>query len=245
MSQSFIRVRNKAEIDKLIDEVMKNKRTLTNAVTDYVVGNEFSQGEEAKKQAPVLAGLNKIVDKIDERLTVPVYENGKIKMNPDKTIARKTFMDMMMELINNNNTLTHDIKTHITKNTSRILFGLMESAALNHTNLTSLKKLSKKLGTTLTALLTATSGVAEITQLPLENVIDLLKSIKTEVARRIVESVGDTDNDDDEEIDRQFRGSAGQRDLGHDVSGGDTDDDDDDKPQSQGGHTTKKEKKKT
>ena len=107
MSQSFIRVRTKAEIDKLIDEVAKNKKTLTNAVTDMVVGTEFGKTEDKKRESPIVSGLNKIVEKIDERLAPPdLNPNGTVKLDPrDNSVIRIPIVSTIVNAIANNTNL--------------------------------------------------------------------------------------------------------------------------------------------
>src|ERR1700719_730460 len=93
---SFVRVRSKAEIDKLIDTVTKNKKTLQDAVTDDVVGSQFTQAETIKSQKPLLQGLDKIVSKIDERLAPPNLDAlGNPVIKPDGSIDRKSFIGIM------------------------------------------------------------------------------------------------------------------------------------------------------
>ena len=62
MAQSFRKIKSKAELDKLIDTVTRNKKTLQGEVTDQVVGKEFAQ--TASKTDPVISGLNEIVKRL-------------------------------------------------------------------------------------------------------------------------------------------------------------------------------------
>lgn len=74
MSQSFIRVRSKQELDKLIDSIIANKKTLTQTVTNTVVGDQFAKAEAKKAQAPILEGLKDVSNKIEERIAPPVQQ---------------------------------------------------------------------------------------------------------------------------------------------------------------------------
>ena len=65
---SFIRIRTPDELSKLINSVSKNKKILTDIVNDEVEERQYAQEQYRRQQAPTLKGLEKISDKIDERL---------------------------------------------------------------------------------------------------------------------------------------------------------------------------------
>ena len=93
---SFHRVRSKEELDKLIDEVMKNKKILTDKVTEDVVGAQFSQADTIKTQKPIIEGLDKITAKLDERLAPIVNDaQGNPVRDADGSIQR---MDIFRQI---------------------------------------------------------------------------------------------------------------------------------------------------
>lgn len=215
MSQSFIRVRNPADLNRLVEAISKYKKSIKNTIDETALGAQFSKEENTKQQAPILEGLGEIVKKIDERLAPPELDaNGNPILNPNGTIRRKTFADTMNNLINSNATLTKQIKKSITKNTTDILESLQDVLVANRTGL---KALANMTNSSITAVVTAVGGISGILNTDPENVIQLLKEIKAELAKKIVTSLGNTTQNFDPQLQQvlsQFSASAGPQDLG-------------------------------
>ena len=115
MSQSFIRVRSKAELDRLVDSIGKNQKELQNTITEQAIGDQFTKAANAKAQAPVIEGLQGLVDKFDQRFfqSPELDANGNVVLNPDNKTVKVTktnFVKMMNDLMTNNAALTKEIQ---------------------------------------------------------------------------------------------------------------------------------------
>src|ERR1700678_447284 len=95
-NKKFVHVKSKAEVDKLINAVVKDQKAIQSDITDSVVGEQFANQEQTKQQKPILEGFKAITEKLDERLAPARKDReGNVLLNPDKTIQRDSFIDQI------------------------------------------------------------------------------------------------------------------------------------------------------
>lgn len=103
---SFVRVRSKEELSKLINEISKTKKELKEKVDDLVIDPQFNEQEVLQKQqAPTLRGLKEISEKIDERLA-PIMRDaqGNPLISPSGETKRTNLLEKIVRGIFTENT---------------------------------------------------------------------------------------------------------------------------------------------
>jgi len=89
----FIKVKNVDEVNRLIDEVTKNKQILRNEIQADQLGKEFAAKEQQKAQKPILEGLEAIKSSLQDVISpvVRVEEETGRKIRSDKPFSLPDF----------------------------------------------------------------------------------------------------------------------------------------------------------
>ena len=193
MAQSFRKIKSKAELDKLIDTVTRNKKTLQGEVTDQVVGKEFAQ--TASKTDPIITGLNEIVKKIDDRLSVPSLKNGQQQYDDKNKVIR---IGLLEKFIAENQDLTAQIRAETQVNSDAIAKQFKKITKADKNILEETQKISRNLNLPLSQVATAIVNSSKILNGTLKETIQSLAGAEKKDQKEIIVSVGVADKKFDE-----------------------------------------------
>lgn len=192
----FMKVRNKSELDALINTVTKNKNILKQEITEEALGKEMAAAEAKKQQAPITEELQNVVKKFDSLFSETAATQPHSFTKPQ---TRNILQDTLIA-IQNNAPLFKEITKQIRKSNNDQIQQLAKNNTL-------IKELTKKMNLVQRNINQTTLKTIDVVT-TIETLSNILETDNNEILRLLQENVNAGT-----EIVTELKASAGPHDL--------------------------------